>query len=144
MADQQSLTQRWQDYRPSKTVLAWACAASVVITMAVGFTVGGWVTGGTATKMTSSAVQEARSQLVATMCVERFTRAADAGDQLARLKAASLWERDDFIEKGGWATPAGFERPVAGAADLCADQLAEMTLPLKDAAAADGKKTAIQ
>lgn len=144
MADGQSLAQRWQDYRPSKTVLVWACAACVALTMVIGFTIGGWVTGGTSAKMASSAAEEARSKLVATICVQRFTHAADARDQLARLKAASLWERDDFIEKGGWATPAGFDQPVAGAADLCADQLAEMTLPAKDAASADGKKTAIQ
>ncbi|WP_119417746.1 hypothetical protein [Desertibaculum subflavum] len=144
MADGQTFAQRWQDYRPSKALLFWACAASIAATIAIGFTIGGWVTGGTSARMVSSAAEDARSQLVATICVQRFTAAADARDQLARLKAESLWERDDFIEKGGWATPAGFEQPVAGAADLCADQLADMTLPAKDAASADGKKTAIQ
>lgn len=141
MADERSFAQRWQDYQVSKTALFWACAACVALTLALGFTLGGWVTSGTAEKMASKAADEARTQLVATICVQRFSQADDAAAQLTKLKATSRWERDDFIEKGGWATPVGFAEPFAGAADLCADKLADLTLPLKDAAAA---KTAIQ
>lgn len=144
MADERSIAQRWQDYRAPKAALFWACAACVALTLILGFTVGGWVTGGTAEKMATGAADDARSELVATICVQRFTQQADAGAELAKLKAASLWERDDFIEKGGWATPAGFDGPISGAADLCAAQLADLTLPAKDAASADGKSRAIR
>ena len=48
MTDGQSLSQRFADYRPSKTVLFWSCAGCVAATMIIGFTWGGWVTGGTA------------------------------------------------------------------------------------------------
>lgn len=128
------LTKRWEDYQASTTVLLWSCASSVALTLIVGFTVAGWVTGGTAAKMASTAAEQARSQLVATICVETFSQAADANEQLAKLKATSSWERDDFVSKGGWTTPVGFKQPVPGAADLCADKLAEMTLPAKDGA----------
>lgn len=144
MADGPSFAQRLQDYRPSKAALFWACAACIALTLFLGFKVGGWVTGGTAEKMAAHAADDARSELVATICVQRFTQEANATDQLAKLKAASMWERDDFIEKGGWATPVGFDKPVSGAADLCASQLADMSLPAKDSASTDGKKTAIQ
>ena len=141
MANAGSLSKRWENYRASKTTLFWACAASVALTLIVGFTVAGWVTGGTAAKMASSAAEKARSQLVATICVETFSQAADAREQLTKLKATSSWERDDFVSKGGWVTPAGFKQPVPGAADICADKLAEMTLP---ANTASEKKTTLQ
>ena len=42
MADERSFAQRWQDYQVSKTALFWACAACVALTLALGFTLGGW------------------------------------------------------------------------------------------------------
>ena len=47
----QTLSQRFQQYRASKAVLFWACAGSVVVATIVGFSWGGWVTGGTAQEM---------------------------------------------------------------------------------------------
>ena len=35
----------------------------------------------------------------------------------------------DFIKKGGWVTVAGVERPIDGAAELCAKNLLDATLP---------------
>ena len=43
---------QWFDqYRASKTVLFWACAGSAIVATIVGFSWGGWVTGGTARDM---------------------------------------------------------------------------------------------
>jgi hypothetical protein len=129
MADEQAYGRRWQEYRPSKTALFWSCVASVVVALIIGFTWGGWVTGSTATEMANRAASEARAQVAATACVQRFLDASDAREQLASLKKTNSWQRDDLISKGGWATPPGFEKPVADAADLCAEQLAAMELP---------------
>ena len=46
-----TLSQRFQQYRPSKTALFWACAGSVVVATIAGFSWGGWVTGGSAQEM---------------------------------------------------------------------------------------------
>jgi hypothetical protein len=118
-----SLTQRWEKLQASKTQVFWACAASVVATLIIGFTWGGWVTGGTAQERAASAATEARAQLAATVCVERFAKGPDAIAQLAALKSSDSWKRDSFIEAGGWATLAGMDKPVAGAAGLCVQQL---------------------
>lgn len=118
-----SLTQRWEKLQASKTQVFWACAASVVATLIIGFTWGGWVTGGTAKERAASAATEARAQLAATVCVERFAKGPDAVAQLAALKSSDSWKRDNFIEAGGWATLAGMDKPVAGAAGLCVQQL---------------------
>jgi len=118
-----SLTQRWENLQATKTQVVWACAASVAATMIIGFTWGGWVTGGTASQMAAKAATDARAQLAADVCVERFTKGPDAQAQLAALKSSDSWKRDPFIEAGGWATLAGMDKPVAGAATLCAQQL---------------------
>lgn len=91
--------------------------------MILGFTVGGWVTGGTARTMAAQATEDAREQLVAAICVERFVAAPNAADSLAELKEASSWDRDDLIEDGGWIAISALEEQVSGAADLCAERL---------------------
>ena len=129
MADNRGLTGHWEDYRASKTVLFWSCAACVVATLIVGFSWGGWVTGSTAATMASTAATGARAEMAATICVNRFVSAPDAATALASLKGSDSWKRDDFITNGGWVTIAGMEKPVEGAAALCAQRLLEAKLP---------------
>lgn len=120
------LSQKWQDYRPTKGVWVWSCVACIALTMILGFTVGGWVTGGTAATMERQSAVDARQSLVASLCVNNFVSSPQASSALAKLKEASSWEQDDFIEEGGWASIAGLKEQVSGAADACADRLAEM------------------
>ena len=127
MADN-NMSQRFQNYRPSKTALFWSCAGCVVATIIVGFTWGGWVTGGTAQEMVANAAEEGRAQIAAAVCVETFMAAPDAGPQLASLKEnTSSWRQENFIEEGGWALIA--EQEYDGAAELCAERLVEMEPP---------------
>ena len=46
-----SLGQRWHEAQPTKMVVFWACIASIILTMIVGFSFGGWMTTGTAQEM---------------------------------------------------------------------------------------------
>ena len=123
MEHRRSLAARWEGYRPSKAVWFWSCAAGVAATIVIGFTWGGWITRGTAASMSAEAVQQAKAQLVAAYCVDRFDAAPDASAKLAALKGADSWRRADFIGKGGWAKMPGVEEDIAGAADLCAQRL---------------------
>ena len=139
MKDQKSrsLQQRWNDLQPTKTMLFWSCAGSVVVALVVGFTWGGWVTGGTARDMSASAGDQSRYELASVICVERFLAAPDARVQLAELKAIdSSFRQRQFIEDGGWATMPSRDSAARQAADLCAKVLANLEL---DAAAADGE-----
>lgn len=133
------VAQQLRDYTPTKTTLFWSAAGAAIVTMVAGFTWGGWVTGGTATEMAEDAAEQARAQLAAVICVERFVNAKDAVAQLAALKETSRWQRKKFVEDGHWTTLPGMEQPVKGAADLCADQLADVELPA--AAASDTTAT---
>ena len=116
---------RWTSYRASKGTLFWACAGCAVATMVVGFSWGGWVTGGTAEKMSGTAAAAARAELAAIVCVARFNDGPDKVAQLTALTASNAWNRDDMIDKAGWSTPPGIDKPVRGAAELCAKRLIE-------------------
>jgi hypothetical protein len=131
MANQQkrSIQQRWNDLQPSKTMLVWSCLGSVVVALIVGFTWGGWVTGGTARDMAETAGAESRYALASVICVEKFLAAPDAQAQLTELKAIdSSYRQRQFIEEGGWAVMPEQEEAARQAADLCAKVLANLEL----------------
>ena len=123
------MSSKWEQFRPSKVLWFWSCAGCVALTMVLGFTVGGWVTGGTAGQMVEDAREDAQAQLAANICVAKFTQSSDFATALANLKAESSWSRDDFVTEGGWLTLTGLKEPVDGAADLCAEMLAVMEAP---------------
>lgn len=137
MDNKRTTMERWGDYRPTKSIWFWSCVACVALTMILGFTWGGWVTGGTAKLMAENAAEGSRAQLAAAICQKSFLASPDARAQLAALKEKSSWQQGDMIEEGGWVTLAGSEEPVPEAADLCADQLVEVELPLAEAVPAE-------
>jgi hypothetical protein len=133
MAEQRTgLGQRWADLKQSqvsKTTLVWSCLGCVVVALVVGFTWGGWVTGGTARQMAERAGDEARYDLASVICVERFVAAPDARAQLIELKEIdSTLRQRQFIEAGGWAVMPGREAATRQAADLCARVLVNIEL----------------
>ena len=104
----------------------WGAVAGAVAAAVIGFSWGGWVTGG---KAEAAAAQRASSAVVtalAPLCADRFTRATDATASLAALKGADQWSRGDLVEKGGWATMPGTNAPdqVTAVARACAALLA--------------------
>jgi hypothetical protein len=122
---QDNMTTRWSDFRPSKALWYWSCVVCIAATMIIGFTAGGWVTGGTATTMAQTAAQDGRTKLAASLCVNKFVASADA-TAFTEVKDASSWNRDDIIEKGGWAKIEGVDAEIPGVADACAQRIASM------------------
>ena len=119
-----SIARRWNDYQPSKSTLVWACAGAAVATMIVGFSWGGWVTGGTSRDLAATAGSVARGELASDICVERFNAAAGSGTRLSELKAISSDSaKRRFIEDGGWATMPGQTTPDRRGAEACAAAL---------------------
>ena len=127
-----SISEKFSNFQASKGVLFWSCAACVVATMVVGFTWGGWVTGGSAQERADTAAEQAVAQLAADICFRRYLAAPDARVNLTALVEESSYRRDGVLEDGGWVTCADREDPIKGAAEICADRLAEVdisTLP---------------
>jgi hypothetical protein len=129
MSESVGIIQRWRNYRPSKAGLFWCCILYVCLTMTIGFTWGGWVTGWTAHNMVAAAADEARTDLAASICVSHFMSSKNATEDLAKLKNTPAWQRGEVIEQAGWSTIAGQKEPINGAADVCAQRLVEMQPP---------------
>jgi len=130
----QTLSQRFQQYQASKAVLFWACAGSVVVATIVGFSWGGWTTGGSAQEMAEESAAQARQELAAVVCVDRFMAAPDAGVQLTELQEiTSPSAQSKFVQDGGWAIIVPANSPTdytarandRKAAGLCAEELAK-------------------
>lgn len=125
----EALRQRWEDYRPTKTLAFWLVAGAIVATLIIGFGPGGWVTGGSAKKMVDEAATSARHELAAAVCVEEFMGAENASTRLAKLNEASWYERGELLSKAGWATMPDRQEPNSVVATLCASKLSEMKAP---------------
>ena len=118
-----SWRQRWGDARPTKTVTFWCCVASMVLTMLVGFSWGGWVTGGTARTMAEAMAQDAVVKRLAPICVLQSDRDPAKAQKLIALKAESTWQRTEYVGKQGWATMPGEQEPDSRVAQACATLL---------------------
>ena len=132
MAATKSRGERWAEYRPSKAAWLWSCIGAAVLTGVVGFTWGGWVTGGTAREM----AEQARYELATAVCVDRFMKQADAGIQLTALKKENSWNRNEFVVDGGWSRMPDVETAPRPVSNECAERLASMEAPAEAAAAA--------
>ncbi|NLS07176.1 hypothetical protein HGP14_28165 [Rhizobium sp. P32RR-XVIII] len=120
-----SITQHFDSYQPSKTLLVWACMVTAIATMIIGFGWGGWVTGGTSRTSAATAANIAREELAAAICVQRFKTAPDAASKLIEFKAiGSTYGKRQFIEAGGWAIMPGQTSPDSGGVEGCATALA--------------------
>jgi hypothetical protein len=96
------------------------------------------VTGGSAREMAEDSAAQARQELAAVVCVDRFMAAPDAGVQLTALQEmTSPREQGKFVQDGGWAiiVPASGSTDYKARADdrkaagLCAEELAKREMP---------------
>lgn len=114
-----SLGEKWNAARPTKTVVFWSWIASMILTMIVGFTWGGWVTGGTARTMASVIGEDAVVKRLAPVCVVQFNQDAQKVQKLKGLKDTGTWEQTDYVKKQGWATMPGEREADGKVADGC-------------------------
>ncbi len=97
----------------------YGAAAGAVALAIVGFTWGGWVTGGTAQRMADSASVAAVTAAMTPYCIERSKNDPRSVEILAELKTAQGYNRRGVIEKAGWATLFGAEKPNSELARAC-------------------------
>jgi alpha/beta superfamily hydrolase len=85
----------------------WGIAGGAAAMAFVGFTWGGWVTGGTAEAQAKQREEAAIVATLAPMCAARFQASPDAAGNLSILKKTESWSQGGYVEKGGWATAPG-------------------------------------
>jgi hypothetical protein len=100
----------------------WGAGGGAIALAIIGFSWGGWVTGGNAEAMAQKRSQTAVVTVLTPICIEKFRANANAPAKLAELKnITSSWMRRDYVVSGGWAT-FGQDRPFE-LADVCAEAL---------------------
>jgi len=77
----------------------WGAIGGAVAAMFIGFSWGGWVTGGTAGQMETASAKTAVVQAFIPLCV---AKAEQEPEKLAALKEESQWKHDDFVVETGW------------------------------------------
>ncbi|MHA6692542.1 hypothetical protein [Devosia sp. A449] len=103
----------------TKPALYGAATGAVALAI-IGFTWGGWVTGGSAQEAAAKLSASNLATALTPYCVERSKSDPQAGVVLAEFTAASAFSRRGIIEKSGWATPLGAEAPNKVLAEACA------------------------
>ncbi len=105
---------------------AWGFVIGSVATMILGFSWGGWVTGGTADRLASDRASAAIVAALVPVCLEKSKADPSVAKKLAELRGlTSSWDQRDAVIRDGWATVAGGEanRDVA---EACASQLVKV------------------
>lgn len=109
---------------PKVEAALWGAAGGAAALALIGFMWGGWVTGGTATRMAKEQAEKAVIAVLAPICADKFRHAKNADENLGKLKAISYsWEKGTYVSKGGWATLPGNDEPNQGVAQACAEML---------------------
>jgi len=101
----------------------WGAAGGAIALAVIGFSYGGWVTGGNAAQMAQERADAAVVAVLAPICADRFRQQPDAAARVASLKAVNSWQQGAVIEKGGWATMPGDGSPNPAVARACAELL---------------------
>ncbi len=113
--------------QPSLKVLIWSCVACIVLTIIIGFTLGGWVTGGTAQNMAEESAEKAVVDRLAAICIVQFKQDPEKDKKLEELKKTDSWERRDYVKKQGWATMPGEKEADSVVAEECAKLLMKIS-----------------
>jgi hypothetical protein len=107
----------------------WGAVGGATALAILGFTWGGWVTGGTAEATAKQRASMAVVSALAPICVDKFRQQANASASQAELKALSSWQQGAFVEKGGWATmPGDNSGPDYAVAKACAELIGDLKL----------------
>ena len=102
----------------------WGAVAGAIALAIVGFSWGGWVTGGAAETLARNSAATAVVAALTPICVEKFQQAADASENLVAMKKTTYaWDQSKFVEKSGWATMPGSTAPNSAVAKACAESL---------------------
>ena len=102
-----------------KPALAGAVAGAL-LTMLLGFTLGGWVT---KSKSESTARNQSNLAVIAALapiCLNNFKASTNSQQQRAQLKETDDWKHAEFVNSAGWAKIPGVKEVRSGLANRCA------------------------
>ncbi|MBY0473043.1 hypothetical protein K2Q00_02020 [Patescibacteria group bacterium] len=104
----------------------WGAAVGAIALAVVGFSWGGWVTGGTSAKNAAAAANDAKVAVLAPICAARFRGQDNSAGKIAELAKASSWDRGNIIEKSGFALMPGSKTSDSDVSRACAELLVNL------------------
>jgi hypothetical protein len=113
---------------PAVKPAAWGAVVGAVAFTIVGFSSLGWTLGSTVEKMATQRAEAAVVGALTPICVANFQQQTDAAAKLVAFnKISTFWDRRAVIEKGGWATMPGTDKPDPTVATTCTQKLGSLT-----------------
>jgi|SRR5687768_13307382 len=95
-----------------------------IATMILGFSQGGWYTGGSAERLAQQKAEVAVIDALIPVCISQSKLDPEATSKLGKLTAIKTsYEQRDFVINAGWATMPAAEGPNRELASKCADAL---------------------
>ena len=101
----------------------WGFIIGAIVAMIIGFTWGGWITSSTSQQIAKEAVSASQVASQAAICVTQFVKDPKYTENLAAVQKLDSWDRQQFIEKGGWDKMPGQEKAGSSVAQACAKGL---------------------
>jgi hypothetical protein len=112
-ANTTTFRKRWSNAKLKKSVVFWIAIGAVLLTLFLGFTRGGWTTGGNAASMAEVPI-----------CIAQFSADPQQALKLTELQAiTSSSKRVAFVKEQGWATMPGETAPDSKVATQCTNQI---------------------
>jgi hypothetical protein len=103
--------------------LIGVCVGVVIVTLIIGFSWGGWVTGRTAQAMAEDAADLAVAERLGKICMAQAQQSADIQTQLAELKEVASYNRIKAVMEKPWAVMPGEDEADRAVAGVCAEAL---------------------
>ncbi len=107
----------------------WGAGAGAVVLAIIGFTLGGWMTAGTAQERIRASAQQAVVASLTPICVAQFRKDPQAKAGLAALKQTDSWKQAGYVSEAGWAKmPGSKDAADSDVAQACADVLLKLPM----------------
>jgi cobalamin biosynthesis protein CbiD len=113
-----------QDVKP----FVWGIVVGSVALLIVIFATGWVVTSSSAQAKAEEMAADAVVDRLAPISVAQFLQDPNREERLKELKELDSWKRGEYVEKQGWATMPGEEKPDSQVARECARRLTELEL----------------
>ena len=101
----------------------YGAAIGAVLLGIVGFSWGGWVTGGTASARATTLAHDSVVSAMVPVCLDLAQADPARAAKLETIKAATTYQRRDAVMQAGWATMPGAEKPDRDIAQACLAKL---------------------
>lgn len=102
----------------TKPALDGAVGGAIIVSIG-GFTLGGWVTGSGAAKMSKALAYSEVTDALVPVCLGSAAADPERLEQLAAIQNAPSYNRPNVVMDAGWATPPGTETPNRDLAKAC-------------------------